>query len=275
MAYFKTIDGCSIHYEIVENILPTTTVFLHGNLSSNRWWYPARDIWASKASHNYAGHMILLEFRGAGKSDCPKSSREVNMDLFAEDFISLIYSLDLNKVNLVGHSTGGLIAAIMLGKNQNLFAEAFLLNSVGVEGYSINPKISSKFLNMKTNKKLTANIIGSVILNNDFASDFFNNVIVEDAFISAKNDVCANVFEALKTINITKLLGTVYNQIYVGHGEFDNLLTIDSSIKLAESFPNGKFIKILNQGHCANIENPVKFVDLVDQCLFPVFPNTI
>lgn len=268
MGYFKTIDGCRIHYEIAKNLLPTTTVFLHGNLSSNRWWYPAIQLWSAKVDHNCKGDAILVEFRGAGKSDAPKSKQDINMYLFADDFLSLIMSLQLEKLNLVGHSTGGLIAAIMLGKKQNLFNKAFLLNSVGPDGYSISSKISSKFKSMKLNKKLTASIIGSVIYKNNYESHFFKDIVVEDAFISAKNNVCEYIFDSLVNIDVSELLSHVKNQTYVAHGEFDNLLPISSSLKLARCFLNGTFIKIQNQGHCTNIENPEKFVNLIDSYLF-------
>lgn len=182
---FKVNDGTQfeMNYEIIENVLPETTFFIHGNLSSNRWWYPSIDIWKSEAKHlNYNGSAILAEFRGHGLSSTPKSLTEINVNTFANDFLALIDHLDLKKLNIIGHSTGGIVSAIMLAKKPEVFNNALLLDPIGAKGFKLDFIRMIAHETMKYNRDLTAKAIGSVIYKNDYNSEFFNTVIVEDAY---------------------------------------------------------------------------------------------
>ncbi|MCB0371307.1 MAG: hypothetical protein KDD45_18285, partial [Bdellovibrionales bacterium] len=71
-SFFLSIENHSqftMHYEIVKNILPRTTLYIHGNLASNRWWYPllneidfANKMHAEENESKLSGNMILAEF---------------------------------------------------------------------------------------------------------------------------------------------------------------------------------------------------------------------
>lgn len=76
----------------------------------------------------------MVEFRGCGKSSPPRNEADVNMHFFADDFIKLIQKLNLKKLDIVGHSTGGNIACLMLAKYPELFRKALLLDPVGPRG---------------------------------------------------------------------------------------------------------------------------------------------
>ena len=115
MPSFQVNDdsGYALNYEVIPHVLPVTTLFIHGNVASTRWWYPTRDVWKSKATgQNMPGSMILVDYRGCGSTPAPRE-QDIKMDVFAQDFISLSESLNLGPIHLVGHSAGGLIAALM------------------------------------------------------------------------------------------------------------------------------------------------------------------
>ncbi|HWU42179.1 MAG TPA: alpha/beta hydrolase [Bdellovibrio sp.] len=257
-----------INYEIIEGVVPETTLFIHGNLASNRWWYPAETIWKNKSEgKNYKGALILAEFRGCGKSSPPKDSSEVNMHTFADDFINVIKKLNRGPVHLVGHSAGGLIAALMLAKEPTLFKKAVLLDPVGAKGVTFDKSMITAFEQMKADKALTGMVIGSTIHNNNPESDYFKNTIVEDAFHSV-NTVGHWVLEALDGFDVSDELSTVENEVLVLHGEHDTLLPRTDSEDLAKLMKRGKFQIIEGQGHCANVESPEKFVSLANDFLF-------
>nr|BFD65354.1 alpha/beta fold hydrolase [Bdellovibrio sp. HAGR004] len=257
-----------IHHEVVSGVVPESIFFIHGNLASNRWWYPAEEIWKRQAAgKNYSGSLIYGEFRGCGKSTPPQSSDEVNLHLFAEDFIALLKSMGPGPYHVVGHSTGGLIAALMLAKEPNLFRKAVLLDPVGAQGITFDSSMISAFEKMKLDKDLTAAVIGSTIHNNNAESDFFRQVVVEDAFKAVKA-VGHWVLEALDGLDVRGDLKTVQHEVLVLHGEHDTLLPEVDSQALAGLFVNGKFERIAGQGHCPNIENPEKFVNITRSYLF-------
>ncbi len=270
MALFEVSNGTKINYDVFPNLLPTTSVFLHGNLASNRWWMPTVELFKTQAAttgQKPMGSMICLEFRGCGQSSAPKNDSEVTMQNFANDFIALIKSMKLSPVNLVGHSTGGTIAAMMLATAPELFNKAYLLDPVGAEGVKFDSAMIAAFDAMKVDKELTAVVIGSTIYKNNASASYFKDVLVEDAFKSV-NAVGHLVLKALDGLDIRESLKKVPNSVKVVHGEFDTLLSKDESEKLAKLFKNGQFETLMGCGHCANVENPKLFVQNVSQFLF-------
>lgn len=272
MASFQVTDGTEfvMNYEVIPNVVPSTTLFIHGNLASNRWWYPTEEaLKKSGKGKAWNGSMILADFRGAGKSSAPKSESEVNMHTFANDYISLVRSLGLGKIHLVGHSTGGLIAALMMAKAPDLFEHALLLDPVGATGVKFDNSMIQAFEAMKNDKNLTATVIGSTIHNNDVNSDFFRTIVVEDAF-SAVGTVGHWVLKALDGFDARAEISKVQNKVVVCHGQFDQLLPMADSKALADLMPNSTFKIVEGHGHCMNAESPSDFASLLLNSLYKV-----
>jgi 3-oxoadipate enol-lactonase len=256
-----------IHYEVVPNVLPESAVFVHGNLASNRWWYPAKKIWRQKAQgRDFKGSMILVEFRGCGKSAAPKSDDEIDMHLFASDFNSLIEEMNWGPVHVIGHSTGGFIAALMLEKSPQLFRKAVLLDPVGATGVKIPELLYDAYERMKTSRAVVSTVIGATIYRNNPDSEFFEQ-IVEDAY-RAVQTVGMGVVKALDGVDIRSECSRITHPVLVLHGEHDSLLPVADSKAMASLMKNSKFQIIPGQGHCANAENPGAFVELVDSFAF-------
>lgn len=267
MSLFKVNENVSINYDRFPGLVPTTTFFIHGNLASNRWWMPTVETLQAK-NKNQKGDVICAEFRGCGLSTAPTSEDEVTMKNFANDFIQLIRSFQFSeKINLVGHSTGGTIAAMMMVQAPELFEKAVLLDPVGAEGVKFDSAMIQAFEAMKVDKNLTAVVIGSTILNNNPESSFFKNIIVEDAFKSVKA-VGHLVLKALDGLDIREQLKKVTQPVLVLHGEQDVLLPRLESEKMAQLFKNGRFNVLPGCGHCANVEKPELFVQTMTEFLF-------
>lgn len=270
--FFKTttVPQAEIEYEVIPNCLPQTTLFVHGNLASGRWWYPTEEA----AKRNYkgqtlSGDMILVNFRGCGKSSAPKDLNEVNMRLFAEDFNQLAHSLQKKseKINLVGHSTGGLIVGLMLAQMPELYNKAVMLDPVGATGVKFDDSMTAAFEQMKVDKNLTGVVLASTIYNCDPESDFFKQVVIEDAY-SAVKSVGAWVLQSLDGFDGRSEMLTIQHPVLVLHGEHDNLLPVAESKAMSVLMKNSRFETIPGQGHCTNVENPEKLVQIMDGFLF-------
>lgn len=254
-----------MHYQIIRNATPRTTFFIHGNLASNHWWYPYLN--ELDFSHKYPGDIILAEFRGCGKSSPPVDESEVNMVQFAQDFLKLILHLGYEeKINLVGHSTGGNIAALMLAMNPSLFHRAVLLDPVGPRGVKFDDKMIATFERMKQNKQLVSSVLGMTIYKN-IETEFFKKVITEDGFTAVKA-VGHLILKAFDGFNIVDKVKSIPHPTLVLHGELDNILALSESQYMAEIIPQGQFYKIPQQGHCLNLENPKLFKQLLHSFLF-------
>lgn len=258
-------SDAEIHYEIFHGIAPENTFFIHGNLASNNWWKPAVELLQAKSpSKNLQGSVVLAEFRGCGKSTPPSSLDDVNMRAFAEQFCTLVRTLDLGSFSVVGHSTGGLIAALMLSQEPKLFQSALLLDPVGMKGITFQPAMIDAFEKMKSDNELLAMVLGSTIHMNDLRNPFFRDVLVKDASHSVRH-VGHWVLQALDGLNIECDVRKIQQPVLVLHGEHDQLLPVQDSRDLATALKNGKFEIIPNQGHCTNVESPEVFVKFLQK----------
>lgn len=256
-----------LNYEIVPGVVPEDILLIHGNLASNRWWQPAVEAWRRNArGRALGGSLILAEFRGCGKSPAPRSEAEVDMRVFARDYLALLKDLGRGPVHVVGHSTGGLIATLMMALQPSMIKKAVLLDPVGARGVTFDASMIGAFERMKTDRDLVSVVMNSTIKDNDPSSEFFQKVIVEDAF-SAVKTVGHLVLKALDGLDIRQEASEISHPVLVLHGEHDAILPLADARELAEILCNGTFEILAGRGHCANVEDPKTFVERTDRFL--------
>jgi 3-oxoadipate enol-lactonase len=260
------VNGISMNVDIHAGAVPMDTVFIHGNLASNRWWEPSIALWNKDAKASNEGRIIALEWRGCGQSEAPKSESELDPYLLADDCIAALKQMGVKKACLVGHSTGGLIGLIALLKAPELFDRAALLDPVSAAGVSFEPERLDTFTQMSQNRDFCMMVMSGTIQGVDTTSPFFQN-IVSDAFGIAK-PIWHGIPKALSKVNIVADLPKIKQPVLVLHGEHDPVLPIEESRSMAATLPNGKFKMLNGQGHSTNVENPSLFVQLTNDFLF-------
>ena len=253
----------SINSKIFKNVLDHNLLLIHGNLASNNWWLPACEIWQQQAnSSKKSGDIYMADWRGCGGTPFSQD-QEFSLEVVAQDYIYFLKDNQVEKINVVGHSTGGAIALVAMSKAPELFNKAMFLDSVGLKGIQFPPEMDEAFKAMEASKDLTAQVIGGTIHENDFENHFFKTVIVEDAHRAVKN-LGLRVLNALKGIDLTDKAKTLNHPSLVLHGEKDEVLPINDSKEMAAVLPHGEFRELKNQGHCTNYENPELFVELAN-----------
>lgn len=269
MAFFTTDDGFRMHYRLHQGVVPENVLFIHGNLASGRWFFPVENVLEKKAKgRGWQGTLIAADFRGCGQSDAPRSESEVNMRRFAADYIGLIKELNLGPVHLIGHSTGGLIAALMMSMEPGLFKKAVLLDPVGAKGVTFDDAMIGAFEAMKSDKDLVATVMHTTIHNNDKAGDFFRQVVVEDAFAAVKV-VGHLVLKALDGLDVRADAAKITHSVLVLHGDQDLILPISEAKNLAALIPNARFEELKGHGHSALAEDPEMFSEKIGGFLYP------
>ncbi len=256
-----------IHYEIIKNVVPKTTIFIHGNLSSNRWWYPTVDLAREQKQASYSGDMVLAEIRGCGRSSDVGESDFISIQGLADEFIALIEHIKIKNFNIVGHSTGGSIAFLMLTALNLGNGRAVLLDPVGMNGKKFEAAILSAFENMKTDEGLVADVMRVTIHSPDIEESFFRDVVVADAVRAAKV-MGAKIAQAFMQFNGADRLAQILNPVLVLHGELDQVLPIADSGALAEAIPGARFELLPGMGHCPNLQDPRTLWTLIADFLY-------
>ena len=252
----------SLNYEVHRGLVPDDTLFIHGNLASNVWWKPTlKELEKRAVGQNYKGLAITCEWLGCGKSSDPKSLKDLEMMSLAQDYLSLLSGMGWSDVNVVGHSTGGVIALCAMSLQPELFKRALLLDPVGAQGIQLAPEMLEAFTKMKVDREYCATIMASTIQGVDVQSDLFQQ-IVDDAFGVADLN-WEGIPTALSHLNIIKDIKKLEQPVMIFHGEHDPILPIEDSRDLSRALPSGVFQMLDGQGHSCNLENPSRFATLL------------
>jgi len=97
-----TVDGLTIHYEVTGDGFPL--ILLHGIGSNSRSW---RRQLATLSLHF---RVIAWDAPGYGRSSDPPAGLEPTMGFYADCLHGLVQSFRMNRIFLLGHSTGGVAA---------------------------------------------------------------------------------------------------------------------------------------------------------------------
>lgn len=259
MASFP-VQNYALNYSVSENAWNHDLIFLNGNLATSRWWMPTVEALKPLASGAKTGRFIFLELPGCG--DSLPLTTDLDVKEIASNYISLLKSLNVKNASLVGHSTGGLISCLMMAQAPELFQKSLLLDPVGPNGIQFDDSVLGKYEEMKTDRALTAFIIGFTIHNCDTTSSFFNEIIVEDTMKSV-NNVGSRMIKALRGADFEDEVKQIKTPTTVLFGELDVLLPKADAFKLTQLIPLSKFMEIPGAGHCLNIENPTQMAQLI------------
>lgn len=127
---FRTSDGLRVSYyqvESGESGLGAPVFLLHGFASDSQvsWVDPGmvRTLAAS------GREVFALDARGHGISDTPHDSRFYGETRMSRDVVERLDSLDVERVDLVGHSMGAVVALITASSDQRI--RRLVLSGVG------------------------------------------------------------------------------------------------------------------------------------------------
>lgn len=275
---FLDIQGFKLYYEVYEGLVDSDTLLIHGNLACSLWWHPAVESLANKYKQNSytnpsasaqnhrdgykKGKLVLADWRGCGFSKGIQSISEINFDTFADDYLCLIEKLNLNDVQVVGHSTGGLIAMLAILKQPHKFKNLVLLDSIGplgIESPIPTDILLGHFETVSKSEELSNMTIAATIQNVDITSEYFKSLA--KATFNVDKPIWRGVPEVLCTqIDITDRMQEIQIPTLILHGELDMVLPASGSEKMNQMIKNSKLKILKNHGHSFNVEDPDTFV---------------
>ncbi len=256
----------NLYSERYPNSAHADVLFIHGNLASSRWWKPTLEQW-KKLGHKGKASLITADWRGCGRNSEWSNDKQFSIQDLAQDFLNLLDKERLQKVHLVGHSLGGLIALQMMIMAPERFDKAVLLDPVGAEGVVFDDSMYEAFRQMALSPELTRTVILSTVKDADNClDDKQKDEMAEDGY-KAVRGIGSSVLEILKSVNLTEPAREVKVPTLILHGKEDMIIPLKDSEQLAKLMPHAKLEILDGVGHCWNVENPAAFTKRVDTWL--------
>lgn len=221
--------------------------------------------------------VILLDNRGVGRS-CQVSP--VSVGLMADDCRDLVVHLGFSKVNLLGHSMGGMVAMECACRYPHLI-ENLLLTATAPCNSPRNNLLFSDLAALRETDADPATWL-RMLLYWIFPDSFFDSLsLVEEviaSFIDYPYPQSAMAFrrqvEALAAFDITKCLCRIKSSTCVIAGELDRLFPVSVAQALAEMIPGAHLAILPEAAHAVHIDQPDRFVSVVREFLSDPRPGT-
>lgn len=229
----------------------TTIIFIHGFSLDARMWKPQ----VAHFSPHY--QVITYDLRGFGRSPLPDGTYS-----HIDDLYNLMQELHIQRAHLVGLSLGGEIAIdFALSHPESIITLTLADTSLGGYASTVDWRVYAKEQGLEQAKQNWLNHTVFAPSNRDPEVAKQLKVMVSDysgwhwlnADPRIKLDPPAR--ERLKEIEVP-------TQIILG--ELDLPYYHDIAKLLIADIPDAKFSIIKNAGHMTNLENPVKFNEIVD-----------
>ncbi|TFG15697.1 MAG: alpha/beta hydrolase [Promethearchaeota archaeon] len=233
-------NGYKINY--IEKGEGTPLVFIHGWLGSS-WVFEAQIEYFSK---NYRA--IAIDHLGHGKSDKPESESYKLEDLvkFLDEALSKI--IDNEKIILLGHSMGGMIAQI--------YASTPILSKRldGLVLMSTTPKYHNQIVDQSKGAILSGqinllddNIVRTIIVNLMFdrtyqkaKPDFIKEFIIKT--LEMKENVAFGTFKSVINFDNTEKIKDITVPTLILTSDKDAMISPKDSELMQQKIPNSKLI---------------------------------
>ncbi len=251
----------NLYCERHSNLSPADTLFIHGNLASSRWWHPFLREW-KKTGATGPGSFFFADWRGCGNN--PDWHEPFTLKDLSYDFLELLERERLERVRLVAHSLGGLIAMQMMALAPKRFESAFLLDPVGVTGIVFDDSMYEAFNQMTQSRELTGTVILGTVFKDENLTEEFKKEITDDAFKAVKG-IGSSILEILKTTDIREDAKNIKVPTLIVHGKEDVIIPVKDSEITAQTLAHAQLEVLSGVGHCWNVEDPAAFTRRVQR----------
>ena len=233
-------QGASLYYAITGN--GSAVLLLHGSLGSSDDW--SEQVGALAAHHT----VIVMDSRGQGRST--RDARPFSYDLMADDVVTLLDALKIDKVDVVGWSDGANIGLDLAMRHSGRIGKLFAFGAnTSVSGMSGNPE----------------------------EQPIFPLVMARMAAGYARLSPTPKAFDALagemSTMWATEpnwtnaQLGTIKSPVWIVDGDHEEFITRGHTEHIASAIPGAGLMILPNVSHFAPAQAPALFNAAVLQFL--------
>ncbi|MEP7329557.1 MAG: alpha/beta hydrolase [Betaproteobacteria bacterium] len=253
MATFEC-GGIAMYYEVHGRGTPM--LLIAGLAADNAFWLPV--LATLSAQHQ----VIVLDNRGCGRTTPLDAGLSIRM--MADDAMALVHHLQLTKVDLVGHSMGGMIAQQCAVQYPDLVDHLVLAATGPINSGRNNDLFDSWVKSLPTLDRTTwfRNLFYWVL-----TAKFFDRRQTVDALVELaaaypwqqSTAALRNQVAAIAAFDGTDSLPSIRARTMVLAGTDDLLFPVASSAAWVAAIPRATLVEMAGVGHSIPIEFPEEF----------------
>jgi len=262
-----SVNNTAVSYTDEGPIGGRVVIFIHGFPLNKSMW--DRQIGALKDEYR----VIAYDIRGHGDSEA--GNAHFSMDLFVNDLLGFMHSLNIKKAVLCGLSMGGYIALNAAINFPEQFDGLILCDTSCIAD---SPKSRNKRIEAIESIKLNGlETFADESINNLFAA---GSVAAEGTEIADVKEMIMNtssqtVYNSMHALAIRKetcsRLSEIKIPVLILVGDEDKITPPIAAMVMHQNIRGSAFSIIENAGHLSNMENPYEFNYLLKKFLATVY----
>jgi proline iminopeptidase len=279
--YIKTTDAVLVFYRILGEGKDTIVIFHGGGFGSN---YLVPDLTPLAAHHT----LLFFDQPGTGFSSVVNDTARLNINRFIGDVESVRKHFHLQKMKVLAHSNGALLAGYYASIHPEHIAAMMLINPIPASQKwpNINRLDSTSQAILKRNRQMYRSApkdsvkacwdYYAVWVRAKFPTPLHARRIWGDPCnCNQQNLLNPNLFHSLQSMgewNITARLSNVKARTLVIGGDRDET-PVGAFEEWKNSLPNSQLLIIKGTGHVPYVDNPEVFFTAVEQFLQNKWPD--
>jgi proline iminopeptidase len=284
--FITTADGVRLFYSVV-GAGETTLVVVHGGPAAS---FTSIEPDFGRFADLYT--VIYYDQRGNGRSDLITDSARLGLDRHIADLDAVRAHFGLERMNLLGNSWGGLLAAMYAGAHPNR-VERLIMHSPAAPIYDqwqdmeqrIRDRLSRRYTqeqfrrlsegdNLRQTCREAARMVISVMMADETALPRFRGDLCsgsEDA-IRQVQVVRNGIWDTMGRFDLRERARSVTAPTLVIHGAADNI-PLAASQAWAAAIPNARLLVVDGSGHLPHVERPEVFFPAVERFIAGDWPE--
>ncbi|NUO80027.1 alpha/beta fold hydrolase [candidate division KSB1 bacterium] len=267
----KQINGVALYYKTIGEGEPI--VILHGGPGLDHSYFLPQ---MERLAKSYK--LIFFDQRASGRSSAPKDSTGMTLDHFIADIDGVRQAFGLEKMHLMAHSWGGLLAMNYALKHSAHLKSLILVNSVSANSADralADKNLQSRYTRQDSLDRAQVMQRPAFQMRDSKALAEFFKIVFRPAFYDRKfakqltlafqpdyvkkSAMLQYLSKDLATYNLHAQLATLKVSALIIHGEADPL-PVEAAAQLHESLKGSEFVLLKYCGHFPFIEAPQDFV---------------
>jgi pimeloyl-ACP methyl ester carboxylesterase len=205
--------------------------------------------------------VYALDVRGHGSTTSGHGF--FNIDVFADDLISFIEKMELQRVVLCGCSMGGYIALRAYEKNPSLFCGLILSDT-----HSFADDNAAKINRFDTIQSVLS--YGKRAFSIGFVNKIFSKKTISEKpevvelikstiRRNSERDICATLLALASRTDTGASLKSIKVPVLIIRGEEDKLVSLEKVNFMLKEILDVRYVEVPECGHLPNLENPSRF----------------